>query len=83
MSLNGENLKLYTVEEEESILTNNNSEYFKSEANFKDLNTESINKLIELLWKTLNDENTDKINLEKYNYVIICNLAISIWKIEF
>jgi hypothetical protein len=67
--LTGEKIKLYTIEEEENILTNNNSEYFRYEGQFKELDTDSVEKIIRLMWKALNDEKTEKIQLEKFNYV--------------
>ena len=69
LTLTGEKLKLYTIEEEENILTNNNSEYFRYEGQFKELDTDTIEKIIRLMWKALNDEKSEKIGLDKFNYV--------------
>jgi hypothetical protein len=71
--LTGEKLKLYTIEEEENILTNNNSEYFLYDDKFKELDTDSVEKIVRLMWKSLNDEKSEKIAIEKFKYVNFAN----------
>ncbi len=66
LQLNGENIKLYTVDEEENIFSNNQSEYFLSEDQFNFLATNDIDNYIKLLWKTLNTENLDNIKLNQF-----------------
>jgi len=67
LQLNGEKLKLYTVDDEENIFSNNQSEYFQSEDQFHFLSTQEIDNYIKLLWKTLlNQENIDSIKLEQF-----------------
>lgn len=56
LNLNGEQKKLFTIEEEENIFSNNNSEYYKYEGldfKFKKLEVADIDKLIKTIWKTL------------------------------
>jgi hypothetical protein len=83
LTLTGEKLKLYSIEEEENILTNNNSEYFRYEGEFKEIDTDTVEKIIRLMWKTLNDEKSEKISIEKFKYVISINIAIRIWETQF
>lgn len=55
-NLNGEQIKLFTIEEDENIFSNNKSEYYSYEGlefNFKKLEVADIDKLIKLIWKTL------------------------------
>jgi hypothetical protein len=66
LQLNGEKIKLYTVDDEENIFSNNQSEYFQSEDQFHFLSTQEIDNYIKLLWKTLNTENLDNIKLEQF-----------------
>jgi len=66
LQLNGEKIKLYTVDDEENIFSNNQSEYFQSEDQFNFLATNDIDNYIKLLWKTLNTENLDNIKLEQF-----------------
>ena len=60
LNLNGETKKLYTIEEEENIFSNNKSEYYRYEGidfKFKKLEVADIDKLIKLMWKTLVENN--------------------------
>ena len=60
LNLNGETKKLYTIEEEENIFSNNKSEYYRYEGidfKFKKLEVADIDKLIKLIWKTLVENN--------------------------
>lgn len=66
LNLVGENLKLYTIDEEEDILSNNKSEYFHTDFKFKQLDIKEIDKLIKLLWKTLTNNNTEDLNLNSF-----------------
>ena len=66
LQLNGEKIKLYTVDDEENIFSNNQSEYFQSEDQFHFLTTLEIDNYIKLLWKTLNTENLDNIKLDQF-----------------
>ena len=70
LNLNGETKKLYTIEDDENIFTNNKSDYYKYEGvdlNFKVPNLEEIDKLTKTIWKTLvaNDIPLPKDNKEK------------------
>jgi hypothetical protein len=78
LTLTGDNLKLYTVEEEESILTNNNSDFFKYMFDFNDFDTDDIERAIRGLWKALNVENKEKIIFDDFKYVIniLTNLVL-------
>jgi hypothetical protein len=69
LSLTGDNLKLYTVDEEESILTNNNSEYFRCFYDFSSFDTDDIEKAIQNLWKALNVEKAEKITINEFKFV--------------
>jgi hypothetical protein len=71
LALTGDNLKLYTVEEDESILTNNNSDYFKYNFDFTSFDTDDIETAIKNLWKALNVEMTDKITINEFKYVTL------------
>ena len=56
LNLNGETKKLYTIEDDENIFTNNRSDYYKYEGadlNFKTPTIDDIHRLIRVLWKTL------------------------------
>ena len=56
LNLNGETKKLYTIEDDENIFSNNRSEYYRYEGlefKFKRLEVPDIDKLIKILWKTL------------------------------
>lgn len=56
LNLNGETKKLYTIEEDENIFSNNRSEYYRYEGidfKFKKLEVLDIDKLIKIMWKTL------------------------------
>jgi len=58
LNLNGETKKLYTIEEDEQIFTNNKSDYYSYEGvdlNFNVPNVEEIDRLIKIMWKTLVD----------------------------
>ena len=70
LNLNGETKKLYTIEDDENIFTNNNSDYYKYEGidlNFKVPHINEIDKLTKTIWKTLvaNDITLPKENKEK------------------
>ncbi|MCQ2816596.1 MAG: hypothetical protein MJ252_04935 [archaeon] len=56
LTLNGEIKKLYTIEEEEEIFSNNNSEYYRYEGiDFKfkkPLDVKDIHRLTKVIWKT-------------------------------
>jgi Ca2+-binding EF-hand superfamily protein len=55
LKLNGEGIKLFTIEEDEDILSGNEGEFFNSLlVNFKSLDLNEIVNLIKILWKTLN-----------------------------
>ena len=58
LNLNGETKKLFTIEEDEQIFTNNKSDYYKYDGvdlNFNVPKVEEIDKLIKIMWKTLVD----------------------------
>ena len=72
LNLNGETKKLFTIEEDEQIFTNNKSDYYKYDGvdlNFNVPNVEEIDKLIKIMWKTLVDtelrEKTDQKSKKK------------------
>ncbi len=70
LNLNGETKKLYTIEDDENIFTNNRSDYYKYEGvdlNFKTQSLDDIDKLTKIIWKTLvtNDIPFPKENKEK------------------
>ena len=70
LNLNGETKKLYTIEDDENIFTNNRSDYYKYEGvdlNFKTQSLDDIDKLTKIIWKTLvtNDIPFPKDNKEK------------------
>ena len=70
LNLNGETKKLYTIEDDENIFTNNKSDYYKYEGvdlNFKTQSLDDIDKLTKIIWKTLvtNDIPFPKDNKEK------------------
>ena len=72
LNLNGETKKLFTMEEDEQIFTNNKSDYYKYDGvdlNFNVPNVEEIDKLIKIMWKTLVDtelrEKTDQKSKKK------------------
>ena len=76
LNLNGETKKLYTIEDDENIFTNNKSDYYKYEGvdlNFKVPNLEEIDKLTKTIWKTLvaNDIPLPKDNKEKNLRVLL------------
>lgn len=66
LQLNGDKIKLFTIEEEENIFSNNQCDYFMSEHQFHFLSTQEIDNYIKLLWKTLNTENSDLLKLEQF-----------------
>jgi Ca2+-binding EF-hand superfamily protein len=69
ISLQGEKKKLFTIEEEENIFTNNNSEFFLSDSQaYPVLEIEKIDKFIKLLWKTLKslNSNSETVNFEEF-----------------
>ena len=56
LNLNGETKKLYTIEDDENIFTNNRSDYYKYEGvdlEFKVPHLNEIDKLTKTIWKTL------------------------------
>ena len=58
LNLNGETKKLYTIEEDEQIFTNNKSDYYSYDGvdlSFSVPDVEEIDKLIKIMWKTLVD----------------------------
>lgn len=58
LNLNGETKKLYTIEEDEQIFTNNKSDYYSYDGvdlTFSVPDVEEIDKLIKIMWKTLVD----------------------------
>ena len=68
LNLNGETKKLYTIEEEENIFSNNKSEYYRYEGidfKFKKLEVADIDKLIKLMWKTLVENNKVEVDPPK------------------
>ena len=70
LNLNGETKKLYTIEDDENIFTNNRSDYYKYEGvdlNFKTQSLDEIDKLTKIIWKTLvvNDIPLPKDSKEK------------------
>ena len=72
LNLNGETKKLFTIEEDEQIFTNNKSDYYKYDGvdlNFNVPKVEEIDKLIKIMWKTLVDtelrEKTDQKSKKK------------------
>ena len=70
LNLNGETKKLYTIEDDENIFTNNRSDYYKYEGvdlEFKVPHLNEIDKLTKTIWKTLvaNDIPLPKDNKEK------------------
>ena len=72
LNLNGETKKLYTIEDDENIFTNNRSDYYKYEGvdlNFKTQSLDEIDKLTKIIWKTLvvNDIPLPKDGKEKKN----------------
>lgn len=69
LTLSGENIKLYTVDEDENIFSNNTSEFFNFDEKFTFLDIEVIDRLIRLLWKTLNTENAESIHKDKFKLV--------------
>jgi len=70
ISMTGENLKLYTIEDEENIFLNNEGEYFNSDDfEFKLLHVDKIDEYIKILWKTLN------LNLNLINETTLQNIS--------
>lgn len=69
LNFNGEKVNLYTIDDEEDILSNNNCEFFNSQASeFKFLEIEKIVNCIKILWKTLSKNGTkDLITIEEFN----------------
>ncbi len=70
LNLNGETKKLYTIEDDENIFTNNRSDYYKYEGvdlEFKVPHLNEIDKLTKTIWKTLvaNDIPLPKEHKEK------------------
>lgn len=56
LNLNGETKRLYTLEDDDNIFSNNRSDYYKYEGvdlAFKKLEVEHIDKIIKQIWKTL------------------------------
>ena len=70
LNLNGETKKLYTIEDDENIFTNNRSDYYKYagvDLEFKVPHLNEIDKLTKTIWKTLvaNDIPLPKDNKDK------------------
>ena len=61
LNLNGENKKLFTIEEDENIFSNNASSFYAYEGiefQFTKLEVAEIDKLIKIIWKTLVADNS-------------------------
>lgn len=68
LKLNGDQVKLYTIEEDEDILSNNEGEFFNTIlVEFKPLDLNEIVNLIKILWKTLClNETSNSITLKEF-----------------
>lgn len=66
LQLNGDKIKLFTIEDEENIFSNNQSDYFINDDQFLFLSTQEIDNYIKVLWKALNAENLETLKLEEF-----------------
>lgn len=65
----GDQLKLYYIEEEDKIFSNNNSEFFQPIFHIEFISTADLNNLIKQLWKAL--YNPSKQTMEFANFCLI------------
>ena len=66
LQLNGDKIKLFTIEDEENIFSNNQSDYFINDDQFLFLSTQEIDNYIKVLCKALNTENLETLKLEEF-----------------
>lgn len=71
LTLNGEQLKLYTIEEDENIFSNNNAEYFTNNFTFTQLELKQADELIKILWKTLDKTEDGCISFEQFRLIFV------------
>ena len=69
LNLNGEKPKFFTIEDEENIFSNNQSEYFHSEDEFHFLSTQEIDNYIKLTWKSINTEMIETIKFDQFKLI--------------
>mgnify|MGYP000927168761 CR=1 FL=1 len=69
LDLNGDKLKLFTIEDEENIFSNNLSDYFQSDDEFHFLSTQEIDNYIKLLWKSVNTQMIEVIKFDQFKLI--------------
>lgn len=66
IQLDGKLRKLYTIDDEENLFTNNHSAFFKIRQKIKFISFKDLNSFIQRLWKALDPGNEGIISLESF-----------------